>query len=71
MSWTLDHQPLNREGHTAFRPWRVLRGGRLFRAYTTHAIAIAAIDLLQAEEAYSRHAVYKRMGTHGSKSRHR
>lgn len=70
MTWTLDHRPHNREGHPAFRPWRVLDGtGRLFRSYTTHQIAIAALDLLEAGAAYSRQEIYRRLGHYGPKRR--
>lgn len=69
MTWRLEHRPENREGHPALRPWRVLDGsGRLFSCYTTHKIAIAALDLLQDGAPYSRHDIYRRIGTMGPKA---
>jgi hypothetical protein len=71
MTWHLEERPLNREGHRAHKPWRIVDGdGCLFRSYTTHQIAIAALDLLEAGAPYSRQEIYKRIGTYGPKSRH-
>jgi hypothetical protein len=69
MSWRLDHRPHNREGHPAFRPWRILQGSRPWRAFTTHALAIAALDMLLAGETYSRQEIYRRTNRYGPKSR--
>lgn len=67
MSWILEHRPFNREGHPAFRPWKILAGGRTWRSFTSHTIAIAALDLLQAGAAYSKQDVYRRIGIYGPK----
>ncbi len=66
MKYRLEHRPLNNKGHKSFRPWRVEDStGEMVATYTTREIAIAALDLMNAGEVYTRHIVYKRL-RHGT-----
>lgn len=70
MTYRLEHQPFNREGHRAWRPWLVVdAAGRLFQRYTTQEIALAVLELLHEGAAYSRHEIYRRMNLYGTKGR--
>jgi len=65
MKYRIEEKRTNNKGGPNFRPWRIVTaGGRLVRCYTSHAIALVALDLLEAGHPCPRREIYRRLA-HG------
>lgn len=63
MKYRIEERPFNNKGGRSFRPWKIVRAdsGKLEHSFTSHAIAMAAWELLERGQVYTRHLAYRKI----------